>query len=378
MTWLIDLDARQAFSKAIDAGLHPTAEQQAAYEAAYYSEEGDLPRGLSISGGVATLQVKGVLTNRPSFFSMFISGGNMTYPAIAAALDAAQARAEVKSLVLDIDSPGGQIDGLFDTLAKLQSFSKPITAKVQNLAASAAFAIACQAERIEAGNKATRFGSVGVVASFYVDSDVVNITSTEAPKKRPDVTTEEGKAAVREELDALHDLFVESISEGRGVKVEEVNKKFGQGAVLLAGEALKRGMIDAITEPTGLKLVETKTRPGPKSMNEDEFKAANPEAYKRIVDATLAQERDRVAGHLTMGEASGDMATALEAVKDGSNMTAALSAKYMAAGLNKRDVANRQADEQSVADNNPASADNQTSLEDQVVAAVEQSVGIGA
>ena len=64
---------------------------------------------------------------------------------------------------------------------------------------------------------------------------------------------------VREELDAMHKIFVDSIAEGRSVTTEKVNAEFGQGGTLLAGEALKRGMIDAVAEPT-LKVVEsTKT-----------------------------------------------------------------------------------------------------------------------
>ena len=38
-----------------------------------------------------------------------------------------------------------------------------------------------------------------------------------------------------------------------------------------------------------------------------------------------------------MGEASGDMKTAIAAAKDGSEMTATLQAQYMAAGMNRAD-----------------------------------------
>lgn len=46
-----------------------------------------------------------------------------------------------------------------------------------------------------------------------------------------------------------------------------------------------------------------------------------------------------------MGEASGDMKTAIGAVQDGSAMTATLQAKYMAAGMNRSDVQARQDDD---------------------------------
>ena len=53
--------------------------------------------------------------------------------------------------------------------------------------------------------------------------------------------------------------------------------------------------------------------------------------------------------HLTMGEASGDMKTAISAVTAGEEMTATLQAKYMAAGMNRRDATNRQQDDGDVA-----------------------------
>ena len=61
-------------------------------------------------------------------------------------------------------------------------------------------------------------------------------------------------------------------------------------------------------------------------------------------------ERDRVSAHLTLGEASGDMKTALAAVADGSFMTAALSAKYMAAGMNRQSIGDRQDDDPDLGD----------------------------
>ena len=77
-------------------------------------------------------------------------------------------------------------------------------------------------------------------------------------------------------------------------------------------------------------------------MNINELKAQHPEAYAEAVQMGVDQERDRVTGHLIMGEASGDMNTASSAIKEGEIMTATLNATYMAAGLNRRDIVQRQ------------------------------------
>jgi ClpP class serine protease len=147
-----------------------------------------------------------------------------------------------------IDSPGGQVDGLFETIAAIDAFKatgKPLKVRASN-AQSAAYALAAAAGRIEATSPASSFGSIGVAAAFVVSDKVVSVTSTDAPNKRPDVATDAGRAIVREQLDAIHELFVGAIAKGRGTTAAAVNKEFGRGATVLAGEARRRGMIDAI------------------------------------------------------------------------------------------------------------------------------------
>ena len=84
-------------------------------------------------------------------------------------------------------------------------------------------------------------------------------------------------------------------------------------------------------------------------MDLEELKTKHPALYAAAmaIGATeaTAKERDRVSAHLEMGQASGDMKTALAAVADGSDMTQTLQAKYMTAGMNRRDIADRQKDD---------------------------------
>ena len=373
--WLLESDTREALEQAQNSGSMPTAEQQASHIQAL-SDGG--ARILNVAGNSAEISIKGTLTKTPSFLAMLFGGGNTTYLDINNAIASAEQDDNISDITLAIDSPGGSVDGLFDTLAVIQSAKKPIVARVSNLAASAAFAIASQADKIISENHATRFGSIGILASFNVNKFTVKIASTKAPKKSPDVTTTEGVEMVREELDALHEIFVDAIASGRGVSTNTVNAKFGQGGVLLAGEALKRGMIDSMAK-TPLQSVEnTKTKAAAdggdnlkvKVMDLAKLKAEHPEAYAAAVqvgfDDGVTHERDRVGAHLTMGEASGDMVTAVKACKDGNDMTATLQAAYMAAGMNRSDTQARGDDNNDAGDgtndddNNDADTDAET------------------
>jgi ClpP class serine protease len=384
--WLLAAAVRQAIEQAHRNGVIPSAEQQAQYEARYGDYESDTSRVMVVAGDVAEIKVSGVITKAPSLLAMLFGGGNVTYSEIIQALAEAQADPAVKRAEMKIDSPGGSIDGLFDAIAAMQAFNKPLKAVVHNQAASAAYSLAAQADEIVAANRATRFGSIGIVGSFRVDENTVDITSTKAPKKRPDVTTEAGQAMVREELDALHEIFVDSIATGRDTTAEKINAEYGQGATLLAGEALKRGMIDSIAEQP-LRVVGSSTSTtsarsgggnpeiGPMDLNT--LRAQHPDVFAAAVQQGVDQERDRVSAHLTMGNASGDMETALKAVKEGSAMTATLQATYLAAGMNRRDQENRQDDDTAAsgADGASNSAEGQDAA-DLVCGAVESALGI--
>lgn len=341
--WLLETAVRQAMERAAAAGAAPTVAQQGEYVARIQADTG---RVLTLAGSSAEIEVYGVLTKVPDFFAAYFGGGNTTYGEIVAAIAQAEQDDEVEEITLMVDSPGGTFDGLFDAIAAIQTARKPIKARVSGLAASAAYALVAQCEEITVVNRATMVGSIGVVVDMQVFESVISISSTAAPKKRPDVTTEEGKAVVREELDALHEIFVDSIATGRGTTVEKINAEYGQGATILAEEALNRGMIDAIAASPS-KAVELAK---PKAVNNDgnqseasrmdlnELKASHPDVYAAAVAEGTTAERDRVTAHLTLGEASGAMKTAVAAVTDGSGMTATLQAQYMAAGMNRGDL----------------------------------------
>lgn len=387
--WLLALSVKQAIEQAYSAGTLPTVEQQAAYETRYGLDgASDSSRVLTTAGDTAEIAISGVITKAPSFLAMLFGGGNVTYGEIVSALAEADKNPDVKRAELRIDSPGGHFDGLFDAIAAIQSFSKPLRAVVSNQAASAAYALASQADEITATNRAARVGSIGVVASFQTDDSIVDVTSTNAPKKRPDPTTESGKAAIREELDAMHELFVEAIADGRNTTVAKINAEFGQGAVILADDALKRGMIDAIAEAPlrVVKSTESTTtarsggdtpETGPMDLNT--LRAQHPDVYAAAVLEGETKERDRVSAHLEMGEAANAMDIAVKAIKDGEQYTAKHMASYNAAALRSRDRQNRQDDDEQVASaaNGAQGEQGGEDAANQVLALVEDKLGIG-
>jgi ClpP class serine protease len=360
--WLLHHAVAAGFERWLKAGVRPSVEQCAKFaEGRAAKMAARSPECLTIAGDVAQIKVEGVLTAQPDFWAWLFYGASTSYAEIRESLGIAAQDPNVKRVEFHVDSPGGHVAGLFETLGVIEAFdpSKKRTVKA-SLAASAAYSIAAVAGQIEAVSLASEFGSIGVVRSFYVDETLVEVTSTEAPNKRPDPLTDEGKAVIRGELDAIHELFVDAIARGRTrsgkeTDIDRVNAEFGRGGVLLAREALGRGMIDkAPPKPrAATKADQQPEEPAPVPTTEthmdlNKLKTDHPALYKSIVDETKAEalkdERDRVNAHLEAGEQSGDMKTAVESIRTGAAMTQTLMTKYMMAGMNRNDVATRQED----------------------------------
>jgi ClpP class serine protease len=192
--------------------------------------------------------VDGILTERRDFMAWWLGYANTTYADIRQSIALAEIDPAVKRIEYRVSSPGGNVDGLFDTLGTIQDAKKPQSV-ITSYAASAAFAISAVAGKITATNAAVQIGSIGVAASFFVSPEEVDITNRDSPNKRPDPTSEEGKAVIQDELDALFELFIDAIAKGRGTTMRDVRENFGRGSVFVAGEAKRRGMIDKVQRP---------------------------------------------------------------------------------------------------------------------------------
>ncbi|HDK41693.1 MAG TPA: S49 family peptidase, partial [Nitrospirae bacterium] len=121
-----------------------------------------------VINGVAVLDIQGVLSKRASWFMMFFGYAGMQ--AIGENLKKALADPSVKAVLLNIDSPGGTVDGTAE-LAQLIYESrgeKPIVAFTDGMIASAAYWIASAADTRYISSDTTEVGSIGVIMT-HVD-----------------------------------------------------------------------------------------------------------------------------------------------------------------------------------------------------------------
>ena len=342
--WLLEPNTLRQIQAAIARGATPTAEQSTEFNALYGDEDYPGSRIMSKAGTFAEINIQGTLTKNPSWLARYFGGGNTAYVELISAINEAERDPNIREVTFTIDSPGGMTNGLTGAMDAIKNMTKPTKAIVQGQACSAAYGLASQAKEIIAEDRGSMVGSIGVAATYWAYPEEIDIASSNAPKKRPDVTTEEGKETVRETLDQIESVFIKDIATGRGVDVDTVKNDFGQGGVFLADNALKNGMIDKIQENARTNVGFQFTQEA-KTMDLKTLQAQHPDVYNAALEAGRVEERDRVSAHLIMGESSGDMATAIKACKDGSGMTATLQATYMSSAAKQAHLGARAQDD---------------------------------
>lgn len=193
-------------------------------------------------GDVAQLRVIGPILRRPSFLSDLLNWP--TTETLALDLRSALDNPSITRLVLEIDSPGGQAAGIGELAAMLRNSPKPVTAVVDNLAASAGYWLAAAAHELVISPSAM-LGSVGVIATYRPEKDApIRIVSSQSPLKRADPSTDEGRADAQRVVDQLADVFIGDVARYRRTAPATVSSTFGRGGLLVGAAALAAGMAD--------------------------------------------------------------------------------------------------------------------------------------
>src|SRR5690606_13689250 len=198
--------------------------------------------------------VYGMLLHRFNWCCEWATG----YDNIRMKLEAALADPEVKGIVFDINSPGGQVAGNFELADMIYGSRsrKKTLALVDGSATSGAYSIASGAHRIVA-SPSSRVGSIGVVmmhASYaeYMKDNGIEITFMYAGKHKIDGNSyqklpEDVRNRYQASVDKSYTAFVNLVARNRGIEADAVRKT--EALVYDAEEAKRIGLIDAIDQP---------------------------------------------------------------------------------------------------------------------------------
>ena len=202
-------------------------------------------RTVTMRDGVAVVPITGPIFRYANLFTQ-ISGAT-SLDVLAKDFASALGNPEVRAIVLEINSPGGQATGISEFAAQVRAAAKPVVAYVDGMAASAAYWIAAAAPQIVM-SKSAMAGNIGAVLGLDTrkDPNKTEIVSSQSPNKRPDVGTDAGRAQLQGMVDALAQVFIDDVAAFRGKTSAAVVEDFGAGDIFIAGKAVAAGMADRI------------------------------------------------------------------------------------------------------------------------------------
>jgi len=208
-------------------------------------------------GSVVVIPISGVIT-REDGWSHYGTDTQSKF------LKAAYQAENIKGIVLDINSGGGEVDGTMSFSNLIKKRTKPVVALVNSMAASAAYWIAENADVILMGDHTARVGSIGVMMTVYDDKEYLENIGIKVHEILADGSEDKNKGYYdalkskyttikKESLNPLREMFAQSVIDARGGKIDLEKENVLSGKMYFATStdagnksAIEVGLADGI------------------------------------------------------------------------------------------------------------------------------------
>ncbi|WP_264704664.1 S49 family peptidase [Wolbachia endosymbiont (group B) of Apotomis betuletana] len=202
----------------------------------------------------AIIPIHGILTKKPGAFDDFL--GMTSYEKIQEEIESALEDKSIETILLDIDSPGGEVNGVFDLADFIYESraKKRIIAIANDDAYSAAYAIASSAEKIFL-TRTSGIGSIGVIASHidqsgFDEKQGIKYTTIFAGSRKNDLNphepmTSESLESLQKEVGRLYEMFLQLIARNRGLSIEKIRST--EAGLYFGEKAVEIGLADGVT-----------------------------------------------------------------------------------------------------------------------------------
>jgi len=312
--------------------------------AAVFSSSGERSRPYALVDGIAVLPISGTLAHKWGGMQPYC--GATGYDGIQARLQQALADPDVRGIMLDVDTPGGEVAGAFDCtdiIARANQV-KPVW--------SLGYDMHCSAGQLLVSGAGRRLitqtgiaGSIGVVIAHMDVSDFMKQTGRKVTLIHAGASKVEGnpyealpdnvRTKLEESVKATRQLFAAKVSAHTGVAVEKI---LAQEAAMFEGqEAIDQGLADELVngaDAVAIMAERISHKPNfatGRNMSVTENNSADAGALGTGKDASTLQtggenlttaenlqdqpqlasaERERIMGILNLDEATGREATA--------------------------------------------------------------------
>ena len=219
--------------------------------------------------GVAIVPIDGVIQKHARQVNDISQPRGTSCEGLSAAITTAIGDDRVAAILLDVYSPGGAVQGIADLADQLADAGevKPLVAQVNELAASAAYWLASQAETVNV-NQTGEAGSIGVYtviddSSRWFSEQGVTVHLVRSGTHKG--VGEDGVPVEAEHLeelqrlvDELSGIFKAQVARGRQMSAEQIGE-LADGRVHIGRSAVEIGLADAVQtfDETLASMIET-------------------------------------------------------------------------------------------------------------------------
>ncbi len=278
-------------------------------------------RGLSLSrieGSTALITIDGPLVNRGAWIDA--NCGLTSYEGVVAQVREAEADSSIKSVILDINSGGGEATGMFAAAAAIRKLAKAkyVVAVVNDLAASAAYGLASAADEIVI-SPTSIVGSIGVVmlhldrsaemAAKGVRPTLIYSGAHKVDGNPFEELSEKVRAAMQRDSGAIYDRFLETVALGRGTRLTAAAARATEAKIYIGLDAIAAGLADRFGTVEEILAELSAKKPAPS--NQKGTTMLPHEASSDAIAQAKAEERSRIKAILAAPEAQGRQHAAL-------------------------------------------------------------------
>ncbi len=208
-----------------------------------------------VVGNTAIISIDGVMTKINTSFNA-MCGGFVAYDTINSYMDKAENDESVKTILFNVDTPGGDVAGADEIGERIFNSPKKTITYFNNIGASAGMWIFTASDEIYA-NKTVILGSVGVMSTYYdekqEDGKVILVSKNAENKNcKLDGTC---KQKIQKRIDDTESIFFERLERNTAMSKDELIAQFNNGDVINSNKALEIGFLDGIKSFHELKTL---------------------------------------------------------------------------------------------------------------------------
>lgn len=199
---------------------------------------------------VARFYIRGEITD----YAYIAEANSVPGSELMADLIDAFSNPSIKLVLLEINSYGGSVIAGKEVSDIIKLYDTPSLSYIRGAGTSSAYWIASATDYIIA-NEVSDVGGIGVTASFLDEANLnikegynYNQLSSGRFKDMGSVEkplTYEERMIIMRDVKVIHNIFVNSVAESRGIEVNKV-KKLSDGSSMLGKMALDNGLVDEV------------------------------------------------------------------------------------------------------------------------------------